>query len=353
MLTERYQFDGVPVIEMNEVRLEARDGLIARLADGTYEMEAVPCALCAASSFTALSAKDRYGLPMDVVACRQCGLVQTNPRMTADSYASFYDNEYRALELGRERPTDEFFEFQISRGRVIYRWLEKRRLLPPPGGNVLDVGCGAGGNLVPFRDAGYAVSGVDLGSAYVEYGRDAHALDLQTGTVADVAQPADLVIYRHVFEHLLDLEGELAELTKHLAPNAVVYVEVPGVKNLVSENGDFLRYCQIPHVFHFSKSTLELALANGGFTMLDGDESVRAAFVASEDPARTLAPDLREHDAVVHSLHVRESVRPYRRATAPVLVPATRLVEAIRTEGPVGWLRRRLGGVRRRGVPSP
>jgi SAM-dependent methyltransferase len=285
---------------------------------------------------------------VDTVVCQVCGLVQTNPRMTAESYARFYDNEYRRLMGGREGPTESFFNFQLDRGTVVYRWLERRGLLPPTGGTVLEVGCGAGGNLVPFRDAGYTAVGVDLGSEYVAYGRDVRGLDLRTGTVADFAGSADLVIYRQVFEHLLDVDGELAELRKHLAPGCVVYIEVPGVKDLNYVNGDFLRYCQLPHVYHFSKATLAATLAAGGFAMLDADESVRAAFVASEVGAIEWQPDAREHDAVVHSLHVGEAVRPYRRAVEPVLDPATKLLEALRVEGPGGWVRRRLARVRRR-----
>ncbi len=55
------------------------------------------CNLCESTAFVVLTHSDRYGYPAQAHACRACGLVFLNPRMTADAYGRFYDGVYRPL----------------------------------------------------------------------------------------------------------------------------------------------------------------------------------------------------------------------------------------------------------------
>ncbi len=56
-----------------------------------YSFEGVSCCICEEKNFELLSKKDRYGLYTPVVICKECGLIQVNPRMTQESYNQFYD----------------------------------------------------------------------------------------------------------------------------------------------------------------------------------------------------------------------------------------------------------------------
>src|SRR5258706_3482175 len=55
------------------------------------------CNLCGATEFVVLSHRDRYGYPAQAHACRRCGLVFLNPRMTAEAYGRVYNGIYRPL----------------------------------------------------------------------------------------------------------------------------------------------------------------------------------------------------------------------------------------------------------------
>src|SRR5947207_15933240 len=55
------------------------------------------CNLCGASEFVILTHRDRYGYPAQAHACRRCGLVFLNSRMTAQAYGRFYNGIYRPL----------------------------------------------------------------------------------------------------------------------------------------------------------------------------------------------------------------------------------------------------------------
>src|SRR5678816_1981649 len=74
-----------------------------RIAALDYDYAAQPkqtvtaCNLCGAGQFVILTHRDRYGYAAQAHACRQCGLVFLNPRLTAEAYARFYNGVYRPL----------------------------------------------------------------------------------------------------------------------------------------------------------------------------------------------------------------------------------------------------------------
>ena len=74
-----------------------------RIAALEYDYSAQPkqtltsCNLCGATEFVILAHRDRYGYPAQAHACRTCGLVFLNPRMTAEAYGRFYNGVYRPL----------------------------------------------------------------------------------------------------------------------------------------------------------------------------------------------------------------------------------------------------------------
>jgi len=57
-----------------------------KIKEGVYTFEEVPCCVCGGRNFEILSEKDCHGLYVPVVICKDCGLIQINPRMTQDAY---------------------------------------------------------------------------------------------------------------------------------------------------------------------------------------------------------------------------------------------------------------------------
>jgi SAM-dependent methyltransferase len=284
LLGKRFRNDGVSLRSLNPLQVSAKSSVERKIRDKQYEFESVPCAVCDAQDGEPLSEKDRYGLTVRVCICRACGLIQTNPRMNQRSYADFYDSDYRQLYLGTAGPSAPYVENRAVYGEQIYRFLYgPDGVASEPEGelSVLEVGCGGGGILKYFRDRGHREYGVDLGSEYVEFSRREFGLNLHIGTIDDVPATvhADVVIYSHVLEHILDLSHEIREIARVLAPDGLVYVEVPGVKNIgQAYGGDFLQYTQNAHVYHFSLTTLQSVFAKHGFVLIRGTEYVRAVF---------------------------------------------------------------------------
>lgn len=289
---------------LNSLQLATRDQLLAKCADGTYATVQVAC-LCGAEGGRLIAERDRYGLPSPSVLCRACGVVRTSPRLADDSLRSFYDIEYRPLYTGSVEAEDDFLEYQIVRGRNISRFVAG---LLGSDSRVVDIGCGAGGALISFREAGHRVAGCDLGSTFLDAGR-ARGLDLRHGdytTLADVA-PFDLVILSHVFEHVADPQKLMDDIKPMLAPGGLVYIEVPGLRAIHTSHGDPLRYFQSAHLWSFDLGSLTAVMANYGYRLVKGNEFIRSVFTPDD---RTQPADQAGYDRAVKALSRAEAIRP-------------------------------------------
>ncbi len=293
-----------PWLRLCPQQLEARTRVLAKIADGTYRLVCAPCFCGAdASDDLEIAGRDRYGLPVRTVLCGVCGLMRSDPRMDADSTARFYQDDYRDLYTGAGNAAP-LFESQVARGRQLVDLLGK---LLPTIGSVYEVGCGAGGLLLPFAEMGKQVRGVDLGDEYLEVGR-AHGLSLVHGTAENLlheaGEPADLVLLMHVLEHYLDLGESIAETCKLVRKGGILLVEVPGIASIASAyRGDVLMYLQNAHNFHFTAATLAFVLRRCGLEVLACTESALALCQRPEvQNAATVAPDAGAAAAVLRTL---------------------------------------------------
>jgi len=293
MLRNRYNNDNKPLVRLNSEQLEMKDSIKKKIDKGIYRFEEVPCPICDKRNFNLLSLKDMYGLYFPVVICKLCGLIQTNPRMTQESYNLFYNNEYNKLD----RPyyqniydnkfyqnIDNFFKAQFCRGEVIYNYLTKNNVLCKKDHElfILEVGCGAGGILQYFRKKGCIVKGIDLGEEYLTYGKKKYGLDLVSGTIFNVFlnRKPDIIIYSHVIEHLLKPNSELHKLKSIINKDGVLYIALPGIKN-IKKGKTLLSILRNAHVSHFSLTTLVNLLQKNGWELITGDEGIKSLFKVS------------------------------------------------------------------------
>ncbi len=278
LLSSRFVNDGNNETPLTAVQLMARDSLVQKLNTGHYKTEAIDC-VCGGTSFTTIAKKDRYGLGVNTAICKSCGLILTNPRMNQAAYNEFYDIEYRPLYTGAEIPDKEFFDNQVLTGRVIFSLFANRLGLIK---NVLEIGCGAGGILLPFHEHGLNVMGIDLGSKYLDYGRtkglnliNASSEDL----LSDYSGGFDLIILSHVAEHFLDLQREFSCIKRLLRESGLVFISLPGVKGIKNYGYNYLAYFQNAHTYHFTKDSLTQVMRWMGFDFVYADEEVTGVFI--------------------------------------------------------------------------
>lgn len=136
----------------------------------------------------------------------------------------------------QKRHTDRemYFEEQ-SRTAARYYWpyLQKYGIKKPR--KVLEIGCGEGGNLLPFAQAGCQVYGIDLcptriSQAKIFFQKRGLNPVLRVGdaTTYDWREERfDLILLHDVIEHVSDKERLIRKMHDLLAPEGVVFVGFP------------------------------------------------------------------------------------------------------------------------------
>ena len=251
-----------------------------KIKDGKYNFEDVNCHYCEKNESLIISNYDRYGLPYTSNLRKSCGLIYTSPRKNQLSYNNFYNELYRGIykSIYSKNTMENFFHSQVKMGYQIYDFIEshvnKNKI-----SSVLEVGCGMGGILLPFKEKNIQILGVDYGSKYIKFGKDKN-LNLEIGGIKNIKEKKfDCIIYSHVFEHVLNLQEELAEIKKRLNPQGVLFIAVPGILNLERNyHFDLNRYLQNAHTFNFSLQTLNNLLLKSGFGLIKGNETIEALF---------------------------------------------------------------------------
>lgn len=259
--------------------LEARDEVLAKLADGRYKVERVLCLCGCTGEDLVLAQVDRYRIPHRTVLCRRCGLVRADPRPSADSYADFYRYYYRRIYERPGQKADSLFAHQAANAARRFRFVLQHAGRFPA--TVVELGCGAGWNLVPFREAGAQVRGYDYDEEYLRAGRE-RGLEMEEGGITEalaVGRAYDLVVLSHVVEHMLDPVADLQRIRSLLAPGGHLFIEVP---NVLRAGHPLLRQFQSAHTFFFAPPTLGLVLEKAGFRCVRIDEVTTSLWTAEQ-----------------------------------------------------------------------
>jgi len=309
MLSARYDLSRSrdAVVPINQAQKLARDALAAKLTDGRYSLIDHTCPICDGDSFEPLASRDRYGLPFQVVICRTCGLIQGLRYLSGASLGEFYAEDFPALHRSSKVPTDEKFEDRRKYAASIARWLSAHGI--PKGRRLLDVGYSSGGILQGVIDHGFDGYGVEINQDYASYAKN-KGLKVEVGTLESVLSKVEpeIVTYCQVLEHIPDLHRELSTLRDSITGDALVYLEVPGIKKLwPTYHFDFLRSLQLAHIWYFSLETLTALMSRYGFRLVTGDQTVRALFALDAEQATSVRGS--DYDSALRALRRSEFVR--------------------------------------------
>ena len=68
-----------------------------KISNNNFVFESISC-LCGKNTFDLVASVERYGVEQQTVVCKNCGLIQLNPRMSYSDYTEFYESDiYRKL----------------------------------------------------------------------------------------------------------------------------------------------------------------------------------------------------------------------------------------------------------------
>ncbi|VAX19874.1 hypothetical protein MNBD_NITROSPINAE04-1072 [hydrothermal vent metagenome] len=251
-----------------------------KFSNGEYKLESVLSCLCGSENLEPVAYRDSFGFPIGVTLCKRCGLGLLNPKPEDETLRQFYERDYRALYRGSSSMDDGYFMRSHRRGKKIYEYIEAHR--PDAKINVVaEVGCGPGGILKYFQERGKEAYGCEFDSECVKLANSKGVKTFFGGveTMESEGVRADLLILSHLVEHISDPDRFLKQAEKIMADGAIVYVEVPGLRN---KSNNFFSSVQIAHLYYYDLTTLSSVMGKNGFNMLCGDEAVRSLFTKGD-----------------------------------------------------------------------
>lgn len=200
--------------------------------------------------------KDRSDAGFEATLCDVCGFIFTNPRFSEEDIATKYEtfNELGTPELGHKHNPPHNLEGRAQRG---FELVERAYSYAGDGRpRILDLGGGAGYNLVPFtRD--WECNLVDYGNWDFPEGVTKLANDHRE---LDPDQKFQVILLLHTLEHVPEPVSFLKTVAQHLDDDGAVYIEVPlgafGEWNFMTE--------PLMHLNFFSEQSVVRAAEEAG-----------------------------------------------------------------------------------------
>jgi 2-polyprenyl-3-methyl-5-hydroxy-6-metoxy-1,4-benzoquinol methylase len=227
----------------------------------------VGCALCGSDDYALLYEGKDWMLATQglfrVVVCRSCHLVYLNPRPDEASLAHYYPEEYPPFAIPKGPLGFLTMAIRKRTARKVRRWL-------PPQARILEIGCATGDLMVPLREEGFEVAGIDISPYAAASARERHGLNVHTGTVFDAPFEAgsfDGLVMRGVLEHMPSPKDALVKARSFLRDGGYLFLATPNFDSLDRRVfGEFWHGLQIPrHLNLFTIETLARLLEETGF----------------------------------------------------------------------------------------
>jgi hypothetical protein len=267
--------------------------------------------------------EERYAL--DVFLCQRCG------------HAQLLDVVDQAVLYG-----NFMYETSISIGLVEhfqkYADHVRRRVNPPPGALVVDIGSNDGTLVRFFRVAGLRVLGVDPASAIAEKATASGIETFARPFTAELARqirqgygPATIVTANNTFANVDDLEDFTEGLSSLLAPEGVLICETGYLLDLLQNRLVDTIYHE--HLGYFSLKPLDLFFRRHGMEIVEAERiptkggSLRV-MVQRRGGSRKVLPSVKELIELETTLGI-DRPEPFRCLAAGLDIVKQRLVSLL------------------------
>lgn len=136
----------------------------------------------------------------------------------------------------RHMDREAYFNEQVTTSRKYYLGYIEKHLTLQPGVRVLEIGCGEGGNLIPFAGKGCKVTGVDRSPGRIKQAQEFFA---SSGYMSDFLNidffdmkphedyVYDVILIHDVIEHIREKDLFMKQVRNFLAPAGLVFWAFP------------------------------------------------------------------------------------------------------------------------------
>lgn len=235
------------------------------------ELEYVICNLCCSDSTQHLLTR-ADGL--DIVKCRQCGLIYINPRPKVTDL-SLFDKAYYSggsQVSGYENYIQYNLE-QLSKKKNI--WAKRLREIEKFSGSkgrILDIGCGAGFFLSLTRENNWDSYGVELSDYASNYAEEEFGLSVYKGYLREAGFPScyfGAATLWSVLECTRNPLIELEEVNRILKPGGILGIWTPNAKKTKLLGTSWFGFKSwFDRLYYFSPENIRAIVEEAGFEII-------------------------------------------------------------------------------------
>ncbi len=239
--------------------------------DVNVKLEKSTCLFgCDGGDTPVIKGKDRlYNLPgcFNVVRCKTCGLLRTDPRPTNSTMGFYYPDRYNPYEQSTVQAN-----YKPSAWKRYLRSILKINDIRIPSlepGRMLEIGCSSGAYLHRMANQNWQVEGIEI-SRLAALNARSLGFNVHIGTVESAPEPTyqyDIVIGWMVVEHLHEPVKALRKLKQWTKPNGWLAISVPNAESTEFKIfKEFWYALQLPtHLYHFTPHTIARLLEYCGW----------------------------------------------------------------------------------------
>jgi 2-polyprenyl-3-methyl-5-hydroxy-6-metoxy-1,4-benzoquinol methylase len=233
----------------------------------------VSCPVCGdGGSVNLFQCKDfvATGEMFQLVRCRGCSFVYTNPRPSLAEIGKYYQTPNYVSHAGSKQQMGLVYRLydivrNISNGqklRVIRTYND--------GGKLLDLGCGLGYFLKAATETGvFDATGVDVSEDAVRFAKEELKLSVYDESHLRLFPPGafNVITQWHVLEHVHQLNDRVRDLKRLLQAEGTMFIAVPNCDSWDAKKyGAYWDGYDVPrHLYHFTPETFNKLMANHGF----------------------------------------------------------------------------------------
>jgi len=240
-------------------------------------LEYVKCNLCGADDYNTLAeecilSKEK----LQIVKCKKCGLIYTNPRLDAEGLSIVYGEESYAEKTITGASC---LDVSVNKNRF-YNCLKLLEKCKYKDGKLLDVGCGTGIFLETIaKRKSWHLYGVEPSKyafkvAHNKFGDNIFNCTLEEAQFKD--KSFDVITLWNVLEHVPDPLAVLNEAERILKDDGLLILSVPNVilyqvkrfmvkTGLLSKNN--ISWHAAEHLYHFTPKTINMLINKTNFVI--------------------------------------------------------------------------------------
>lgn len=232
----------------------------------------ISCPVCSHKEETLLFKLGTALFPINISFCGLCGFIFQNPRPSEKAWSEYYSSgDYDKFHRPRSHPF-EHAESKSNVGVVTLKRIDQylstndwRHGIVPKGNRVCEIGSGSGDVISVFEgNELYAIEpseecrgvlkekGINIVWSSIDQAKDSNC-------------KFDIILMRHILEHVYDPKRFLETVRCLLADNGIMYIAVP---NILLSDQTFINMFTYPHISYFSIHTLQYLCRSVGYTVL-------------------------------------------------------------------------------------